>query len=142
MPNSEEDFEVLDLTQNGDAMWQRMANRINNLLDKYPNSSRLTLGGIGGCLTGYVAKKIGKTAASAVGGGIAIIQIAHKMGYVKFDTRRMNRDARQLEQTIRDEVRANQSTLDLILSNSQNFVETNTPYAVGFTAGFFLGLAA
>ena len=43
----------------------------------------MLVGGSVGWLAGYVTMKVGKMAATAIGGSLLLLQIAHHKGYVK-----------------------------------------------------------
>ena len=43
-------------------------------------------------VTGYVAMKIGKTVATAVGGSLILLQIAYHKGYISVDWSKVNKD--------------------------------------------------
>lgn len=52
--------------------------------DGIPNSvtRQMIYGGLSGWVTGFLAMKVGKAVAIAVGGGIIILQIANHQGYI------------------------------------------------------------
>ncbi len=43
----------------------------------------MAVGGVAGWLAGYTTMKLGKMAATAIGGTLLILQIAHHKGYIK-----------------------------------------------------------
>jgi len=60
------------------------------------------LGGVSGWLTGFVAMKVGKAAATAIGGGILLLQLASYKGYININWNRLNRDVERIGQQIQD----------------------------------------
>ena len=49
-------------------------------LSKAPVPKQLAVGGVAGWLSGYVTMKAGKMAATAIGGTLLLLQIAHRKG--------------------------------------------------------------
>ena len=45
----------------------------------------MAVGGSAGWLAGYMTMKLGKMAATAVGGTLLLLQIAHHKGYIKVE---------------------------------------------------------
>ena len=43
----------------------------------------MAVGGVAGWLAGYTTMKLGKMAATAIGGTLLVLQIAHHKGYIK-----------------------------------------------------------
>jgi FUN14 domain-containing protein 1 len=54
-------------------------------LSKAPAPQQIAAGAGAGWITGYLTMKVGKMAATAVGGSLLLLQIAHHKGYVKVD---------------------------------------------------------
>ena len=54
-------------------------------LSRAPPPKQLAVGGVAGWLSGYVTMKAGKMAATAIGGTLLLLQIAHHKGYIKVD---------------------------------------------------------
>ena len=54
-------------------------------LSKAPVPQQIVAGAGAGWVTGYVTMKVGKMAATALGGTLLLLQIAHHKGYVKVD---------------------------------------------------------
>jgi FUN14 domain-containing protein 1 len=46
----------------------------------------MAVGGMTGWLAGYTTMKLGKMAATAIGGTLLVLQIAHHKGYIKVST--------------------------------------------------------
>jgi len=60
--------------------------------DKNMIARQMLFGGVSGWVTGFLAMKVGRAAAFAVGGGIIILQIANHQGYLKINWSRLQRD--------------------------------------------------
>ena len=60
--------------------------RICSDLSKAPVPKQLAVGGAAGWAAGYLTMKVGKMAATAVGGSLLLLQIAHHKGYIKVST--------------------------------------------------------
>ena len=71
--------DLKDLTEDRDSVIQRVMSD----LSKAPAPKQLLVGTSAGWLAGYATMKIGKMAATAVGGTLLILQIAHHKGYIK-----------------------------------------------------------
>merc|ERR1712127_113138 len=86
-----EDFVELDVKH-----MAREAEGIVEMITKYAsegsNPKQLAIGGVSGWVTGYVAMKIGKTVATAVGGSLILLQLAHHKGYISVNWSKVNKD--------------------------------------------------
>ncbi|XP_046383498.1 FUN14 domain-containing protein 1-like [Ischnura elegans] len=51
-------------------------------VSKTSATKQIALGGVSGWCTGFLAMKVGKVAAMAVGGGIILLQVANHQGYI------------------------------------------------------------
>ncbi|XP_042534399.1 FUN14 domain-containing protein 1-like isoform X2 [Dipodomys spectabilis] len=75
-------YELLDLTEcvPRRSWWNRVfGHRSGPMVDKYSVATRIVLGGVTGWCAGFLFQKVGKLAATAVGGGFLLLQIAsHK----------------------------------------------------------------
>ena len=52
-------------------------------LSKAPVPKQIAVGGAAGWTAGYLTMKAGKMAATAIGGTLLLLQIAHHKGYIK-----------------------------------------------------------
>ena len=57
--------------------------RILSDLSKAPVPKQIAVGGAAGWTAGYLTMKAGKMAATAIGGTLILLQIAHHKGYIK-----------------------------------------------------------
>ncbi|XP_004227142.2 FUN14 domain-containing protein 1B-like [Ciona intestinalis] len=135
----EDSFEVLDLTElanRGNTLYERVLQNARNFATYQP-ASQIAIGGTGGLVVGYLFKKVGRVVASAVGGGLLIMQVAHQTGYVTINWRKVNRDANRAQRNLRDEHPAINSTI----SKVKEVFKSNAAVSVGFAGGFLMGMA-
>jgi len=64
---------------------------------------QIAIGGVSGWLTGFVSMKVGKVAATAIGGALIILQVANHKGYIKINWSRVNRDVEKVKSKIQEE---------------------------------------
>lgn len=100
---------------------------------------QIAAGATAGWITGWLLMKAGKMAATAVGGSLLVLQIAHHKGYVKVDWSKMTNDSTSLADRVKDKLRMKSRTG---LQKFQDFAAENIYLAGGFTGGFFLGIAS
>ena len=62
---------------------QSTVGKIMDDLGKASVPKQLAVGGAAGWVSGYLTMKAGKMAATAVGGTLLLLQIAHHKGYIK-----------------------------------------------------------
>ena len=62
---------------------QGTLDKICSDLSKAPVPKQLAVGGLAGWTAGYLTMKAGKAAATAIGGSLLLLQIAHHKGYIK-----------------------------------------------------------
>ena len=94
--------------------------------------------GVGFC-AGFVTMKIGKMAATTIGGSLLLLQIAHSKGYVNVDWNRMTEDSASVVDRVRDRVRLRGRSG---FERFQRFAAKNAYLAGGFVGGFFIGIAS
>ncbi len=115
------------------------AKRFIKDLSKAPAPKQIGVGAAAGWLVGYMTMKVGKAAATAVGGSLILLQIAHYKGYVKVDWNKMANDSSTLSDRVKDKLRIqSRSTFDKFA----DFAKKNVYIAGGFTGGFFIGIAS
>ncbi|CAG7834249.1 unnamed protein product [Allacma fusca] len=64
---------------------------------------QIAIGGVSGWLTGFVSMKVGKVAATAIGGALIILQVANHKGYIKINWSRVNRDVEKVKTKLQEE---------------------------------------
>jgi len=108
-------------------------------LAKAPAPKQLAVGGAVGWMAGYFTMKVGKAAATAIGGSLLLLQIAHHKGYVKVDWNKMSNDTKSMAGVMKDKLQMNTKSG---FEKFQEFAAKNVYVAGGFTGGFFLGIAS
>merc|ERR1712198_105423 len=76
-------------------------------MSKAPAGKQLGVGAACGWISGYLAMKIGKAAATAVGGSLILLQIAHYKGYVKINWNQLTNDSQTICDQMRDKLSKN-----------------------------------
>ncbi|CDQ63684.1 FUN14 domain-containing protein 1A [Oncorhynchus mykiss] len=142
---SEETFEVMDVVEY--AKKQRWWNKIfgensGPVAEKYNVATQLAIGGVSGWCAGYLFQKVGKLAASAVGGGFFFLQIANHTGYIKVDWKRVERDVNNAKKQLKLNTEKPTKEVRTKVDEVQTFVKKNIILTGGFAGGFLLGLAS
>uniref|UniRef100_A0A672R1K6 FUN14 domain-containing protein 2 n=1 Tax=Sinocyclocheilus grahami TaxID=75366 RepID=A0A672R1K6_SINGR len=100
-----ETFDVLELAEHvkKQRWWNKMfgKNTSGPAAEKYSVATQLAIGGVSGWCAGYLFQKVGKLAASAVGGGFFLLQIAHHTGYIKVDWKRVEQDVNKAKKQLK-----------------------------------------
>ncbi|KAK3569200.1 hypothetical protein QTP86_026624 [Hemibagrus guttatus] len=99
-PNTEADsedelYEVVDITEYArrHQWWSRVfGSNTGPIAEKYSVATQIMMGGVTGWCAGYLFQKVGKIAATAVGGGFLLLQIANHSGYVQVDWKKVKKD--------------------------------------------------
>uniref|UniRef100_A0A3Q2QYH0 FUN14 domain containing 1 n=1 Tax=Fundulus heteroclitus TaxID=8078 RepID=A0A3Q2QYH0_FUNHE len=77
-PDSEDEvYEVVDLTEYArrHQWWSRVfGNSSGPIAEKYSVATQIVMGGVTGWCAGYVFQRVGKIAATAIGGGFLLLQ--------------------------------------------------------------------
>merc|ERR1712020_789947 len=129
----------------GDTSKNEMSNDTKNAVRKFvkdmskaPAPKQLAVGATAGWLAGYITMKVGKAAATMVGGSLLVLQIAHHKGYVKVNWQQLSNDCAAAA----DKTKASLSKKGKNgFEQFQEFAAENVYLAGGFTGGFFLGIA-
>merc|ERR1719293_590296 len=108
-------------------------------LSRAPPPKQLAVGGVAGWAAGYVTMKAGKMAATAIGGSLLLLQIAHHKGYIKVDWNKMTNDSASMADRIKKKLHIKSKSS---FERFQEWSEKNIYLAGGFTGGFFLGIAS
>ena len=72
------------------------AKKLLKEISKAPAPKQIGIGAAAGWVSGYVMMKVGKAAATAIGGSLLLLQIAHYKGYITVDWNRMANDSSSL----------------------------------------------
>uniref|UniRef100_A0A1A7YLA5 FUN14 domain-containing protein 2 n=1 Tax=Iconisemion striatum TaxID=60296 RepID=A0A1A7YLA5_9TELE len=136
---------VVDLTEY--AKQQRWWNRVfgkksGPVAEKYSVATQIAIGGVSGWCAGYLFQKVGKVAATAVGGGLLLLQIANNSGYIQVDWKRVEKDVNKAKKQIQKGTNQAAPELNTFVEKSKEFVKKNVVVTGGFIGGFLLGLAS
>ncbi|KAJ8402320.1 hypothetical protein AAFF_G00371850 [Aldrovandia affinis] len=142
---SEETFDVMELAEYAKKQkwWKRVFSKDSGpIADKYSVATQLAIGGVTGWCAGYLFQKVGKLAASAVGGGFLLLQIANHTGYVKVDWKRVERDVDKAKKQLKLNTKKPPKEIRTKVEEVQTFVKKNIVLTGGFAGGFLIGLAS
>nr|XP_009683290.1 PREDICTED: FUN14 domain-containing protein 2 [Struthio camelus australis] len=143
----EDSYSVLDLTEytKNRPWWRKVfAPSSGSSAEKYNVATQLVIGGVTGWCTGFIFQKVGKLAATAVGGGFFLLQIANHTGYIKVDWKLVERDVNKAKQQLKFHSSGNKmspevkSKVDEVIA----FLKKNVILTGGFAGGFLLGMAS
>lgn len=151
MANSNKDLEdeiydkVVDLTEY--AKRQRWWNRLfgqnsGPVAEKYSVATQIAIGGVSGWCAGYLFQKVGKVAATAVGGGLLMLQIANNSGYIQVDWKRVEKDVNKAKKQLKKGTNQASTEFDTVFKKSTDFVKKNIVVTSSFVGGFLLGMAS
>uniref|UniRef100_A0A0P4W1J3 FUN14 domain-containing protein n=1 Tax=Scylla olivacea TaxID=85551 RepID=A0A0P4W1J3_SCYOL len=104
--SAEEEFEVLDVRGTA-ADTMTWVQRFVHDLTREPVAKQVAVGGVSGWVVGYLSMKVGKVAATVVGGSLLVMQLAAHKGYIKVDWNRVNRDLEHNARKLKREVESN-----------------------------------
>ena len=133
--SEEKDFKITEMTDDA----KNTIKKFVKDMSKAPAGKQLGVGALAGWVSGYVAMKLGKAAATAVGGTLILLQIAHYKGYVKINWNRLTNDSQTIAEQVRDKLSKNTQTG---FQKFQDFASQNVYLAGGYAGGFLLGLAS
>uniref|UniRef100_A0A8C0X806 FUN14 domain-containing protein 1 n=1 Tax=Castor canadensis TaxID=51338 RepID=A0A8C0X806_CASCN len=83
-----------------------------------------------------------KLAATAVGGGFLLLQIASHSGYVQIDWKRVEKDVNKAKRQIKKRANKAAPEINNIIEEATEFIKQNIVISSGFVGGFLLGLAS
>jgi len=129
------DMDIKEFKDEGETMLKRVMKD----LSKAPAPKQMAVGGSAGWLAGYMTMKLGKMAATAVGGTLLLLQIAHHKGYIKVDWNKMAGDSSSMADRLKKKLHIKSKSG---MEKFQDFAAENIYVAGGFTGGFFLGIAS
>ena len=99
-------------------------------VEKYSVATQIVMGGVSGWYAGFLFQKVGKLAATAVGGGFLLLQIASHSGYVQIDWKRVGKDVNKAKRqtTGWKEIFTNDETDKGFISKIyKQLIQLNTP---------------
>ncbi|KAK7806664.1 hypothetical protein U0070_021935 [Myodes glareolus] len=140
-------YEALDLTEfakNHQPWWRKLfGEETRSAGEKRSVATQLLVGGITGWCTGFIFQKVGKLAATAVGGGVFLLQLANHTGYIKVDWKRVEKDVKKAKEQLK--IRKSAQIPNEVKSKTEelvSFVKQNALVTGGFFGGFLLGMAS
>ncbi|KAK5889869.1 hypothetical protein CesoFtcFv8_013446 [Champsocephalus esox] len=110
--------------------------------EKYSVATQLAIGGVSGWCAGYLFSKVGKLAASSVGGGLLLLQIANNSGYIQVDWKRVEKDVNKAKKQLKKGTDQARPELNTFVEKSTAFVKKNIVVTSGFAGGFLLGMVS
>lgn len=116
-----------------------VVSKVMDDLSKAPAPKQMLVGGTAGWMAGYMTMKVGKMAATAIGGTLLLLQIAHHKGYIKVDWNKMTNDSTSMADKLKKKLHIQSKSG---MEKFQEFAAQNIYVAGGFTGGFFLGIAS
>ncbi|XP_023251416.1 FUN14 domain-containing protein 1 isoform X1 [Seriola lalandi dorsalis] len=147
-PESEDEvYEVVDLTEYArrHQWWSRVfGNNSGPIAEKYSVATQLMMGGVTGWCAGYLFQRVGKIAATAVGGGFLLLQIANHSGYVQVDWKKVEKDVNKAKKHLKKKANKAAPEINTFIEEvkATDFIKRNIVLSSGFVGGFFLGLAS
>lgn len=151
MANSNKDLEdelydkVVDLTEYAKRQrwWNRLFGKNSGpVAEKYSVVTQIAIGGVSGWCAGYLFQKVGKVAATSVGGGLLLLQIANNSGYIQVDWKRVEKDVNKAKKQLKKGTNQASAELDTVFQKSMEFVKKNIVVTSSFVGGFLLGMAS
>ncbi|XP_038125134.1 FUN14 domain-containing protein 1-like [Cyprinodon tularosa] len=136
---------VVDLTEYAKRQrwWSRLFGKDSGPLGaKRSVATQIAIGGVSGWCAGYLFQKVGKVAATAVGGGLLLLQIANNSGYIQVDWKRVEKDVNKAKKQLKKGTDQAVPELNTFMERSTEFVKKNVVVTSGFVGGFLLGLAS
>ena len=126
---------IAELSRDTETTFKKLVKEIS----KAPAPKQIGIGAACGWVSGYVMMKVGKAAATAIGGSLILLQIAHHKGYIQVDWNRMANDSSSFTDRLKDKLKIqSRSTGEKFM----DFAKKNVYLAGGFTGGFFIGIAS
>ncbi|KAH0630984.1 hypothetical protein JD844_004435 [Phrynosoma platyrhinos] len=140
--------DVLDLAEyTKNQPWWRKLFKPNSgsSAEKYSVATQLAIGGATGWCTGFIFQKVGKLAATAVGGGFFLLQIANHTGYIKIDWQMVERDVNKAKEQLKFRSSPSNELPPEVKNRVDEvirFLKKNVILTGGFVGGFLLGMAS
>ncbi|XP_054978987.1 FUN14 domain-containing protein 2 isoform X1 [Sorex araneus] len=144
--SSQGNFDTLDLAElaKKQPWWRKLfGQETGPSAEKYSVATQLLIGGVTGWCTGFIFQKVGKLAATAVGGGFFLLQLANHTGYIKVDWQRVEKDMKKAKEQLK--IRKSNQIPTEVKSKAEevvSFVKKNVLVTGGFFGGFLLGMAS
>nr|XP_036872792.1 FUN14 domain-containing protein 1-like [Manis javanica] len=143
--SDDDPLEVLDLTQYARRHgWQNQVFGYSSRprVEKYSVATQIAVGRMTGWYAEVLFQKVGKLAATVVGGGFLLLQIAHHGGYVRTDTKRVEKDVNKAKRKIQKQANRAVPEINNITEDATEFIKQNIVMSSGSVGGLLLGLAS
>ncbi|XP_074864283.1 FUN14 domain-containing protein 2 [Carettochelys insculpta] len=139
--------EVLDLAEytKNQPWWRKLFGPSSgSSAEKYNVTTQLVIGGVTGWCTGFIFQKVGKLAATAVGGGFFLLQIANHTGYIKVDWKLVEQDVKKAKEQLKFHSSGSKVTPEVKSRVDEviTFLKKNIILTGGFAGGFLLGMSS
>ncbi|XP_066156640.1 FUN14 domain-containing protein 1-like [Euwallacea fornicatus] len=108
-------------------------------IDKNDATKQILIGAGSGWFSGYLAMRVAKTTAFAVGGGIILLQVASDSGFIKVNWTKVNKNLEKITETVEDGLSIGHNKT--WSEKAVDFLKNNTPFTSGFIGGFLIGMA-
>ncbi|XP_066261477.1 FUN14 domain-containing protein 1-like [Euwallacea similis] len=108
-------------------------------IDKNDATKQILIGAGSGWFSGYLAMRVAKTTAFAVGGGIILLQVATDSGFIKVNWKKVNKNLEKIAETVEDGLSISHNKT--WSEKAVDFLKNNTPFTSGFIGGFLIGMA-
>ncbi|KAK3801054.1 hypothetical protein RRG08_013450 [Elysia crispata] len=128
--NLSEDFIIIE--SDSDRNINSVVQRIMGDITAASAGRQAAIGGVTGCVAGYLTNKIGRVVGLSLAGTFILFQIAQHKGYVKVNWTQVQRALTKAKAEARID--------ELKLRQIRNFVEDNFFLSTGFMGGFAVGL--
>ncbi|XP_038273717.1 FUN14 domain-containing protein 2 isoform X1 [Dermochelys coriacea] len=143
----EDSCEVLDLAEytKNQPWWHKLFGQSSgSSAEKYNVTTQLLIGGVTGWCTGFIFQKVGKLAATAVGGGFFLLQIANHTGYIKVDWKLVEQDVSKAKEQLKFHSSGSKLTPEVKSRVDEviTFLKKNVILTGGFAGGFLLGMSS
>ncbi|XP_043088014.1 FUN14 domain-containing protein 1-like isoform X2 [Puntigrus tetrazona] len=143
--DEDEAYETLDLTAYARTQqwWSTVfGSHSGPIAEKYSVATQIMMGGASGWCVGYLFQRVGKVAATAVGGGFLLLQIANHSGYVQVDWKKVEKDVNKAKRRLKKKANKAAPEINTFIEEATEFVKKNIVVSSGFVGGFLLGLAS
>ncbi|XP_050995925.1 LOW QUALITY PROTEIN: FUN14 domain-containing protein 2-like [Acomys russatus] len=118
-------FEALDLAESTKKQpwWRKLFGQESGpSAEKYSVATCLLIGGVPGWYTAFIFQKVGKLAATAVGGGFFLLQLANHTGYIKVDWKWVEKGMKKKKAKEQLKIRKNNQTPTEVKSKAEEVV--------------------
>ncbi|XP_033122625.1 FUN14 domain-containing protein 1A-like [Anneissia japonica] len=136
--NSEEPFEMLEFVHANKGWIQ---NLLGGSITERSTPVQIGFGGVSGWLAGHLFQKVGRLAATAVGGGFLLMLLAHHGGYIKVDWDKFEKDIGHTKRKVTREMNRQYPYFHQVYHQSREFARKNVLVSGGFVGGFLLGMS-